>query len=73
LSELFGARSCRDLPGGVNTTGGAAAIARSGYWKGETSESPNPKDGFGMKQGREDVGGTKRQEVEKTCRRSTAK
>jgi hypothetical protein len=23
--------------------------SRGGYWKGETSESFNPKDGYGMK------------------------
>jgi hypothetical protein len=45
--------------------GAARDESRSGYWEGEPSESPNPKGGFGMKQGREDVGGIKRQEVEK--------
>jgi hypothetical protein len=44
-----------------------------GYWKGEPSENLNPKDGFGMKQGRENMGGKKRQEVEKAWRCSTAK
>jgi len=39
--------------------------SRGGYWEGETSESFNPKDGFGTKQGRADEGGVKRQEVEK--------
>jgi hypothetical protein len=39
--------------------------SRGGYWEGETSESFNPKDGFGMKQGRDVEGGTKRQEAEK--------
>jgi len=39
--------------------------SRGGYWKGETSESFNPKDGYGMKQGREEEGGVKRQEAEK--------
>jgi hypothetical protein len=40
--------------------------SRGGYREGEPSESPNPMDGFGMKQGRADEGGKKRQEVEKT-------
>jgi hypothetical protein len=40
--------------------------SRGGYWEGEPSESLNPLDGFGMKQGRADEGGKKRQEVEKT-------
>jgi hypothetical protein len=39
--------------------------SRGGYWEGESSESFNPMDGFGMKQGRADVGGIRRQEVEK--------
>jgi hypothetical protein len=46
--------------------GAARGESRGGYWKGETSESFNPKDGFGMKQGRGDEGGTRRHEVEKT-------
>jgi len=44
--------------------------SRGGYWEGEASESWNPRDGIGMKQGREDVSGKKRQEVEKTWRRN---
>jgi hypothetical protein len=40
--------------------------SRGGYWEGEASESFDPMDGFGMKQGRGGEGGTKRQEVEKT-------
>jgi hypothetical protein len=39
--------------------------SRGGYWEGEPSESLKPIDGFGMKQGRADEGGTNRQEVEK--------
>jgi hypothetical protein len=31
--------------------------SRGGYWEGETSESMNPRDGIGMKQGRRDEGG----------------
>lgn len=40
--------------------------SRESYREGETSESPNPKDGFGTKQGREGEGGVTRQKVEKT-------
>ena len=40
--------------------------SRGGYREGETSESLKPKNGFGMKQGRREEGGIKRQEVEKT-------
>jgi hypothetical protein len=39
--------------------------SRGGYWRGESSESHNPMDGIGMKQGREGASGIKRQEVEK--------
>lgn len=39
--------------------------SRGGSAEGETSESSNPKDGFGMKQGREGAGGMKRQEAAK--------
>jgi hypothetical protein len=39
--------------------------SRGGYWEGETSESLNPTDGFGMKKGRRDLGGVTRQEAEK--------
>lgn len=46
--------------------GAARDESRGGYWEGETSESFDPMDGFGMKQGRGDEGGTRRQEVEKT-------
>ena len=46
--------------------GAARGESRGGYWEGEPSGSPNPTDGFGMKQGRADEGGRKRQEVEKT-------
>jgi len=45
--------------------GAACDESRGGYREGETSESHNPKDGFGMKKGRAGLGGTKRQEVEK--------
>jgi hypothetical protein len=40
--------------------------SRDGYLEGETSESLNPKDGSGTKQGQEGAGGIRRQEVEKT-------
>lgn len=40
--------------------------SRESYRKGETSESPNPKDGFGTKQGRDGMSGKNRHEVEKT-------
>ena len=46
--------------------GAARGESRGGYWEGETSESHNPRGGSGMKQGQEDEGGEKRQEVEKT-------
>jgi hypothetical protein len=46
--------------------------SRGGYWEGETSESMNPRDGIGMKQSRGDERGEKRQEVEKTWRRTVA-
>jgi hypothetical protein len=55
-----------------NADGAGRGESRGGYWKGETSESFNPMDGFGMKQGRGDEGGTRRQEVEKAWRRSEA-
>jgi hypothetical protein len=45
--------------------GAARGENRGGYWEGETSESRNLKDGFGMKQGRSHVSGTRRQEAEK--------
>jgi hypothetical protein len=41
-------------------------LRRGGYREGETSGSLNPMNGFGMKQGRREKGGTRRQEVEKT-------
>jgi len=67
-SAFFGA-----LSRALHTAEGAVrGESRGGYWKGETSESLNPMDGFGMKQGREGAGGKRRQEVEKTWRRSTA-
>lgn len=54
------------LGGAAPLAGGAArGESRGGYWEGEPSESLNPTDGFGMKQGRADEGGRKRQEVEK--------
>jgi hypothetical protein len=46
--------------------GQGATMSRGGSWEGETSESFNPKDGFGMKKGRRGSGRGKRQEVEKT-------
>jgi hypothetical protein len=52
---------CRSI-----AVGAGRGESRGGYWEGETSESFNPRDGFGMKQGREGAGGTRRQEVEKT-------
>lgn len=51
---------------------GTRGVSRGGSEKGETSESYNPMDGYGMKQGREDVSGARRHEVEKTWRRCTA-
>jgi hypothetical protein len=51
---------------------GACGESRGGSEKGETSESYNPMDGYGMKQGRGSVSGAKRHEVEKACRRCTA-
>jgi len=50
---------------GTESTGAVRGESRGGYWKGETSESFNPMDGFGMEQGREDEGGIRRQEAEK--------
>jgi hypothetical protein len=47
------------------TEGAERGESRGGYWEGETSESFNPKDGFGMKQGRAGKGGTKRHEAGK--------
>jgi len=52
--------------------GAARGESRGGYWEGETSVSLNPRGGSGMKQGQEDEGGVKRQEVEKTRRRCVA-
>jgi len=45
--------------------GAARGESRGGYWEGEPSESLNPRGGSGMKQGQEDEGGARRQEVEK--------
>jgi hypothetical protein len=50
----------------LDAEGAGRGESRGGYWEGEASESFNPMDGFGMKQGRGDEGGTRRQEVEKT-------
>jgi len=46
--------------------GAARGESRGGYWEGEPSGSHNPRGGSGMKQGQEDEGGVRRQEVEKT-------
>jgi hypothetical protein len=51
---------------GPDAEGAARGENRGGYWKGKTSESYNPMDGFGMKQSRGDAGGRRRHEVEKT-------
>jgi hypothetical protein len=40
--------------------------------RGKPLRATNPRDGFGMKQGRADEGGTKRQEAGKAWRRRTA-
>jgi hypothetical protein len=56
----------------LRARGAARGESRGGSWEGEASESHNPKDGFGMKQSRRGTGGKKRQEVEKTWRRSKA-
>jgi len=45
---------------------GSRSESYGGSEKGEPSESFNPRDGFGMKQGRADASGTRRHEVEKT-------
>lgn len=45
---------------------GACSESCGGSERGETSESCNPMDGYGMKQGRESAGGARRHEVEKT-------
>ena len=68
LSTLcFSERSIsRSSEGPVKVAGIERDESRGGYWEGEPPESFNPRDGFGMKQGRTDEGGIKRQEVEKT-------
>lgn len=67
VEELAFGLAPRGQAGARGAAGGAErGESRGGYWEGETSESFNPRDGFGMKQGREDVGGTTRHEVEKT-------
>jgi len=67
LSKLcFSERgSDRRHEGGFKAEGIERGESRGGYWEGETPESYNPMDGFGMKQGRADEGGGRRQEVEK--------
>jgi hypothetical protein len=66
-TSFFGAaRRLRPADGTARAGGATRGENRGGYWEGETSESFNPMDGFGMKQGRGGVGGTRRQEVEKT-------
>jgi hypothetical protein len=50
---------------GPTAVGAERGESRGGYWKGETSESFNPTDGYGTKHGREDEGGTRRHEAEK--------
>jgi hypothetical protein len=49
----------------LRLSGAVRGESRGGYWERETSESFNPMDGFGMKQGRADEGGIKRHEAEK--------
>lgn len=65
-ASFFGTERKRCSEGSVKAEGIECGESRGGYWEGETPESFNPRDGFGMKQGRADEGGMKRQEVEKT-------
>jgi hypothetical protein len=65
-SSFFGIGAA--VQGGMRHTqfpGAKRGESRGGYWERETSESFNPMDGFGMKQGRADEGGKKRHEAEK--------
>jgi hypothetical protein len=64
-ASFFGTEWKRRSWGTVKAEGTGCGESRGGYWEGETPESFNPKDGFGMKQGRADEGGTTRHEVEK--------
>lgn len=64
-AAFFGTESKRCSWGAVKAEGIECGESRGGYWEGETPESFNPKDGFGMRQGRADEGGIKRQEAEK--------
>jgi hypothetical protein len=63
---FFGMERRRSSEGPVKAEGIERGESRGGYQEGEAPESFNPMDGFGMKQGRADDGGMKRQEVEKT-------
>jgi hypothetical protein len=63
---FFGMGRRRGSEGPVKVEGLERGESRGGYRERKTPESFNPKDGFGMKQGRADEGRTKRQEVEKT-------
>ena len=63
---FFGMGRRRSSEGPVKVEGVERGESRGGYREGKAPESFNPKDGFGMKQGRADEGGTRRQEVEKT-------
>jgi hypothetical protein len=63
---FFGMGRKRSSEGPAKVEGVGRGESRGGYRERKTPESFNPKDGFGMKQGRADEGRTKRQEVEKT-------
>lgn len=70
LGAITGRRSSErrfgfDPENGKRAGGAARGEIRGGYWEGESSESLNPMDGFGMRQGRGGAGGMRRQEVEK--------
>jgi hypothetical protein len=75
LSQAASCRAClgfvvkRGLECSWGVVRGTRGNVRRKPWRllgGENPESFNPRDGFGMKQGRADERGTKRQEVEKT-------
>jgi hypothetical protein len=63
---FFGTEQRRGSERPVKVEGIERGVSRGGYREGKPPESFNPMDGFGMKQGRADEGGIKRQEVEKT-------
>jgi hypothetical protein len=66
VQESWGQKTGDAIIRGAPGPGIERGESRGGYWEGEASESCNPRDGIGMKQGRGDVSGGKRQEVEKT-------